>query len=219
MSKYEYIMFDLDGTLIDPKVGQVNAVDYALKYFNINEQDKEKLCKFIGPPLKESFAKYYNFNDEQIIIGIEKYREYFLKQGIREANVYDGIIKMLKNLKANGQKSIIVTSNPTSFAEKIAEIYEFKDYMFDICGSNLDGSRVLKQEIIEYAISKNNIKDKTGIVMVGDRINDIMGAKNAKVDSIGVLYGYGSIEEMNEAMPKYQVKTVEELEDFLINQK
>lgn len=216
MSKYKYIIFDLDGTLIDPKVGQINSVAYALQYFNINETNKEMLCKFIGPPLKESFAKYYNFNNNQIKIGIEKYREYFMRKGINEANVYDGIISMLFNLKQNGKKIIIATSNPTTFAEKIADIYMLKDYLYDICGSELDGSRVLKQEIIEYAISKNKIKNKDEIIMVGDRSHDINGAKQVKIDSIGVLYGYGSQEEINEADPTYQVKTVKELELLLI---
>ena len=196
MSKYKYIMFDLDGTLIDPKIGQINAIDYALQYFNIDEPNKESLCKFIGLPLKESFVKYYSFNNEQVKIGIEKYREYILNKGLKEANVYNGIIKMLN---------------------KCTNIYGFKDYLFDICGSNLDGTRVIKQELIEYAISKNNIKDKTSIVMVGDRISDIIGAKSTQIDSIGVLYGYGTAEEMEEAMPNYKVKTVEELEKILMS--
>ena len=217
MSKYKYIMFDLDGTLIDPKIGQINAIDYALQYFNIDEPNKESLCKFIGLPLKESFVKYYSFNNEQVKIGIEKYREYILNKGLKEANVYNGIIKMLNKLKESGKKAIIVTSNPTSIAEKCTNIYGFKDYLFDICGSNLDGTRVIKQELIEYAISKNNIKDKTSIVMVGDRISDIIGAKSTQIDSIGVLYGYGTAEEMEEAMPNYKVKTVEELEKILMS--
>lgn len=216
MNKYKYIIFDLDGTLIDPKVGQINSVKYALKHFDINESNEEKLCKFIGPPLKESFSKYYNFNETQIKVGIEKYREYFIERGIKEANVYNGIIPMLSILKQNGKKIIIATSNPTPFAEKIVQIFKFKDYLYDICGSELDGTRVLKQEVISYAVNKNHIKEKNNIVMVGDRIHDINGAKSVKIDSIGVLYGYGSQKEINEAQPTYQVKTVKELEQLLL---
>lgn len=215
--KYKYIIFDLDGTLINPKVGQINSVKYALKYFNIDVKNKEKLCKFIGPPLKESFAKYYHFNDEEINIGIKKYREYFLEKGIKEQQLYEGIIPMLKELQRNGGKAIIATSNPTPFAEKIAELFNIKEYLYDICGSNLDGSRVFKEEILSYILDKNSIKkDKKDVVMIGDRLHDIVGAKKVGIDSIGVLYGYGSKEEIDEANPTYKIKTVEELKKLLI---
>ena len=120
MSKYEYIIFDLDGTLIDPKIGQINSVDYALKSFNIYEPNKEILSKFIGPPLKESFAKYYNFNEEQIEKGIEKYREYFISKGLKQAKLYDGILEMLQEFYLSNRKMLIATSYPTAFAEEIA---------------------------------------------------------------------------------------------------
>lgn len=215
MSKYEYIIFDLDGTLIDPKIGQINSVVYALKSLNINEFNKEMLNKFIGPPLKESFAKYYNFNEEQIEKGIEKYREYFTNKGIQQAEVYDGILEMLQVLNQSKRKIIMATSNPTVFAKKIAKMYEIEKYFYDICGSNMDGSRVLKQEIIAYAIKRNNIKELDKVVMVGDRLHDIVGAKENKIDSIGVLYGYGDEKEINDAKPKYYVKTVKELKTLL----
>lgn len=133
MSKYEYIIFDLDGTLIDPKVGQINSVDYALKSFNIYEVNKEILSRFIGPPLKESFAKYYNFNKEQIEKGIEKYREYFVNKGINQAELYGGILEMLEELNRNNHKIIMATSNPTEFAIKIAKTYRIEKYFYDIC--------------------------------------------------------------------------------------
>lgn len=215
MSKYEYIIFDLDGTLIDPKIGQINSVDYALKSFNIYEPNKEILSKFIGPPLKESFAKYYNFNEEQIEKGIEKYREYFISKGLKQAKLYDGILEMLQELNHSNRKMIIATSNPTAFAEEIVKTYKIEKYFYDICGSNMDGSRVLKQEVIAYAINKNNIKELNKVVMVGDRIHDIIGAKKNKIDSIGVLYGYGSEEEFSDAKPNYYIRTVEELKILL----
>lgn len=217
MSKYKYIIFDLDGTLIDPKIGQINSVEYALKSFKINEIDKEKLCEFIGPPLKESFKKYYNFDDEQIERGIEKYREYFIAKGLNEAEIYEGILEMLQELNQNRQKIIIATSNPTPFAEKIVKTYGIEKYFYDICGSNMDGSRVLKEEIIAHVIEKNNINEIDKIVMVGDRIHDIIGAKKNNIDSIGVLYGYGTEEEINNAKPNYYAKTVNELKNLLKN--
>ena len=215
MSKYKFIIFDLDGTLIDPKEGQINSVKYALKSFGINEEDENKLCKFIGPPLKESFKKYYNFNEQQIDIGIQKYREYFMEKGIKEAVLYNGITTMLNTLKENGKKIIIATSNPTSFAKQIARMYKIDNYLFDICGSKLDGSRVTKSEILSYVIDKHKIKNKNEAIMVGDRIHDILGAQGIKIDSVGVLYGYGMKEEIDEAKPTYKVNTVQELEDLL----
>lgn len=217
MSKYEYIIFDLDGTLIDPKIGQINSVDYALKSFDIYEFNKEILSRFIGLPLKESFAKYYNFNEEQIEKGIKKYREYFINKGIEQAEIYDGVLEMLQELNKNNLKVIMATSNPTLFARKIAKTYRIEKYFYDICGSNMDGSRVLKQEIIAYAIKRNNIKELEKVVMVGDRLHDIVGAKENKIDSIGILYGYGSEKEINDAKPNYYVKTVEDLKVLLID--
>ena len=177
MSEYKYVIFDLDGTLIDPKVGQINSVKNALKYFGINEKNESKLCKFIGPPLKESFAKYYNFNNEQIEIGIREYREYFMKKGIKEANLYYGIIKMLDTLNKKGKKLIIATSNPTSFAVTIAKIYKINSYLFDICGSKLNGSRVTKPEILSYVLEKNKIINKDEVVMVAIECMIFMGQK------------------------------------------
>lgn len=122
---------------------------------------------------------------------------------------------MLQELNHSNRKMIIATSNPTAFAEKIAKTYKIEKYFYDICGSNMDGSRVLKQEVIAYAINKNNIKELNKVVMVGDRIHDIIGAKKNKIDSIGVLYGYGSEEEFSGAKPDYYVRTVQELEMLL----
>ena len=215
MSKYEYIIFDLDGTLIDPKIGQINSVEYALKSFNIHEFNKEILSKFIGPPLKESFAKYYNLKEEEIEKCIQKYREYFIDKGIEQAKVYDGIFEMLQELNQSNRKIIMATSNPTAFAKKIAKIYKLEKYFCDICGSNMNGSRVLKQEVIAYAMKKNNIKELDKAVMVGDRLHDIVGAQKNKIDSIGVLYGYGSEKEIKDAKPNYYVKTVEDLKILL----
>lgn len=134
---------------------------------------------------------------------------------MKQAKLYDGILEMLQELNHSNRKMIIATSNPTVFAEKIAKTYKIEKYFYDICGSNMDGSRVLKQEVIAYAINKNNIKELNKVVMVGDRIHDIIGAKKNKIDSIGVLYGFGSEDEFGGTKPDYYVRTVKELEMLL----
>lgn len=212
----EYILFDLDGTITDPKVGITKSVEYALNKFNIEVDNLDDLCKFIGPPLTESFIKFYNFSEDDAKKGVEYYREYFKETGIFENYVYEGFEDLLIKLKDNNKNLIVATSKPQVFAVKILEHFGLKKYFDFIAGSNLDGTRVNKNEVIEYAIEECNIKDLSKAIMVGDREHDIIGANKVGIDSIGVLYGFGNHDEFNNNGATYIVENISELSSLLV---
>lgn len=213
--KYDYILFDLDGTITDSKTGIINSVLYSLSKFNIKVQDITSLESFLGPPLSYSYENFYNFSKEDATLAIEYYREYFSTKGKFENTPYSGIKEVLAKLKAKNKKLIIATSKPTFFTKQILEHFKLTDYFDFIVGSNLDGTLSLKEEVISYAIEKFNIAREAAI-MIGDRVFDIEGAKKNNIASIGVLYGYGSFDEINKAHPDYIVNTVDELLDILL---
>lgn len=208
---YHTILFDLDGTLTDSGPGITNSVAYALKKWNIEEKDINVLRKFVGPPLDASFAKYYGFSKEKCVQAIQYYREYYLTKGIYENQVYDGMEDLLKWLRDTGRRAIVATSKPEPSAIHVLEYFHIDSYFDIIAGATMDGSRVEKSDVIRYALDRAGIRDLSGVVMVGDRENDIQGAKANGLDSIGVLYGYGSREELEEAGAMQIAETVEDL--------
>lgn len=210
------LLFDLDGTLTDPGVGITKSVKYALDYFNIHTQNLKEHYRFIGPPLLQSFMKYYGFSEEQAQTGVEKYREYFRDTGIFENEPYQGIDRLLDCLSKAGRRLIVATSKPKVFADRILERFNLMQYFDMVCGSELDGTRVNKGEVIRYALDKAGIVDLGKVIMIGDREHDIIGAKEAGIDSIGVLFGYGSYDELHGAGATYIVDTVEELKNLLL---
>jgi len=216
MATYDVVMFDLDGTLTDPKIGITKSVQYALSKFNIFEDNLDNLEPFIGPLPAESFQKYYSFKESRARQAAMFYREYFSKFGIYENVVYPGIPDLLMQLYRTRKKLIVATLKPTLFAEKILKRLELSDYFTLIVGSNLDGTRSSKAEIIQYVLSELPGILKQNIIMVGDHEQDIIGANNNGIDSIAVAYGYGSIEELQNANPTYFANSVEDLR-VLIN--
>lgn len=212
---YDVVLFDLDGTLTDPKEGITKSIQYSLKSFGI-EEDLDNLEQFIGPPLHDSFKDYYNFDDEKATKAVEKYREYFSDKGIFENKIYENIKEVLEVLYKNGKILLVATSKPTVFAETILEYFRIDKYFRYIAGSNLDGTRVNKNEVIEYVLELCNVTDKEKVIMVGDRKYDIIGANKVGIDSIGVLYGYGSIDEISTSNPTYIAENTLSIKDILI---
>ncbi|SES16493.1 phosphoglycolate phosphatase [Gracilibacillus ureilyticus] len=216
MSHYQVILFDLDGTLSDPKTGITKSVQYALEKLNIVEPFLDKLECFIGPPLHVSFAEFYNMDEENIQKAIEWYRERFKEKGMYENELYEDIPELLKLLKERQYTLAVATSKPTVFAEKILQYFHIDQYFDLIVGSNLDGTRSAKAEIIQYIIDKYKQYELADFIMIGDRKHDIIGANNCGVDSVGVTYGYGSFEELNGTKPAYIVNSVAELKNLLL---
>lgn len=213
---YDIILFDLDGTITDSKLGITKSVQYSLKYFGIVENDLNKLDKFVGPPLMESFQVYYKFDEIKATEAMMKYREYYKVKGIFENEVYQRIPELLEELIKSGKKLILATSKPTVFAEEILEYFDLYKYFSFVAGSNLDGTRVNKCEVIAFALKNCEWKNLDKIVMIGDRKHDIIGARQVGIASIGVLYGYGSREEMEEEAPTNIVESVEGLKKLLL---
>ena len=169
MKDYQYILFDLDGTLTNSQLGITTCVAYALEDFGIHTENLEELRKFIGPPLKESFIKYYDMTDEEGNKAVEKYRERFATVGLYENEVYEGVPEVLSKLKEQGKTLIVATSKPTVYSEKILKHFGLKDYFTFIAGSELDGTRVNKAEVIQYALEQNGITYLNKVVMIGDK--------------------------------------------------
>ncbi|MBQ8764137.1 MAG: HAD family hydrolase [Clostridia bacterium] len=211
---YNTVLFDLDGTLTDPGQGITNSVAHALKKFGIEVEDKKELYKFIGPPLHDSFMKYYGFSDEEAEKAIVYYREYFRDIGIFENAVYDGIENLLKGIKASGRKIILATSKPEEFAVRILVHFGLDKYFDCMAGATMDTSRSKKGDVIAYALKESGCKAEDA-VMIGDRLHDILGAKENGLDSIGVLFGYGDREELENAGADYIAETVEDIIKFI----
>lgn len=196
---YQNLLFDLDGTLTDPGIGITNSVAYALEKYGIKTNDRTQLYKFIGPPLQDSFERFYGFSKEDAKMAVQYYREYYKETGIFENKLYDGMEHLLQSLCEAGKKLFVATSKPEAFAVQILEYFSVNQYFTYIAGSNMDGTRSKKEEVIVYALKAGKIQDLSSAVMIGDREYDVTGAKKAGIDSIGVLFGYGSRKELEAA--------------------
>lgn len=212
----KYILIDLDGTITDPMVGITKSVQYALKDFHIYIEDLNSLCKYIGPPLRTSFMEYNHLNEEEAERAVAKYREYYTDKGIFENEVYEGISELFERLREAGKILIVATSKPEQFAKIIMEHFNLSKYFDDICGATMDNTRDSKEKVIRYALEKNQITDYSEAVMVGDRLHDVEGAKAVGLPCIGVLYGYGSRQEHEEAGADKIAQTVDELYDIIM---
>ena len=208
------ILFDLDGTLTDPFLGITRSVAYSLKSFGLEVDDLETLKPFIGPPLDVSFREYYHMDEAQSWEAVEKYREYFSKKGLFENKVYEGMEDFLQSLMNMDMKLYVCTSKPEVFAKEILDHFSLTPYFTGIYGATLDGSLKNKGDVIAHCIKQEqlNIQD---CMMVGDRQHDIVGAHQNQIPCIGVLYGYGSLEEFQEYHCDYIAKDLIELKKII----
>ena len=214
--KYQWIFFDLDGTLTDPAVGITGGVMYALEQFGIHEPHREKLYPFIGPVLTESFRKHYQFTQEQALEAAGYYREYYGRAGKFENQVYDGIPKMLRELKDAGKELFVATLKGEEFAREILEHFGLAGYFTEIAGQKVDGLETPKSQIIQGILKRRGIDPQGRAVMVGDREQDITATREAGILDIGVLYGYGGREELEAAGAACIALGVEELRKELL---
>lgn len=211
MLDYKYVFFDLDGTLSDSAPGIIDSVLYSLEKMGVSEPDRASLTKFVGPPLMESFSKYYGFDGGAQDLAIEHFREYYREKGIYGNTMYAGIPEMLDAVASAGKRLAVATSKPEVFARQILERYGIADRFDFIAGSVFDKSRIQKQEVISYAMDNLGIRDPKSVLMVGDRAHDVVGAAACGVDCMGVLFGYGSKKELEDAGAAYIAATVQDI--------
>ena len=216
MRNYDIILFDLDGTLTDSAQGILNSVRYACRKLGLEMPSEATLRKFLGPPLIESFRTLLGLHDADAERALTAFREYFPVTGIFENEVYDGVPALLADLKAAGKTVLLVTSKPEEYAKRIMEHFDLAQYCDFICGATLDETRTDKAEVIAYALATAGITDKAGVVMVGDREHDVLGAKKNGLPCIGAVYGYGTAEELTAAGAAVLAETVEELHKLLL---
>ena len=211
--KYQIVLFDLDGTLTESGIGITRSVAYALRKHGIEEPDQKKLDRFVGPPLIDGFIQFYGFTADQARQAVDDFREYYAVKGIFENRVYDGVVPMLEGLKAAGVRCILATSKPEGYAMQIMERFGLMPYFDRVAGATMDEKRTEKAEVIAYALE--GIPQDSRVLMVGDREHDILGARANGLDSVGVLYGYGSREELEAAGATYIAAAAEEILNFI----
>jgi phosphoglycolate phosphatase len=217
-SDCEIILFDLDGTLTDSKLGIIKSAQYALAKFGIAVADPEELLPFVGPPLHDSFREFYGFTDSKTRQAVVYYRERYARNGMFENEVYPEIPELLAKLARRGKRLFIATSKAEVFARQIVEHFQLDRYFEAVVGSNLDGTRTTKAEVIGEVITGFGLEQyRDRMVMVGDRKYDLIGAQANRIAAIGVTYGYGATEELNQYESTAIAGSVAELARLLID--
>ncbi len=217
MKKYKAILFDLDGTLTESGIGITKSVQQALERMGKPEPDLDKLRVFVGPPLKEQFMKYAGFTEEEAEQAIRLYRERYTTVGLFENAVYDGVEDMLKNLKEGGYVLAVASSKPEVFVKQILEYFHLDHYFIEMVGSELNGGRSRKSEVVEEALLRLGLKgDREHVLMVGDKEHDVFGAREAGMNCVAVTWGYGTAEELAESQPMLTIDDPDQLVKYLI---
>ncbi len=212
---YKAILFDLDGTLTDSGEGITKSVQYALEKVGKPEPDLQKLRIFVGPPLLEQFQEYAGIDEETARKAVEIYRERYAPVGIYENELYLGIPEMLSGLKQRGYKLAIASSKPENFVKIVAEYFHIDSYFDEMVGSEPEGRRTNKTEVIEETLKRLGFSEhRDQVIMVGDKEHDVFGARCAGLECIAVSYGYGNEEELKNAHPFKIVNSAEEILDF-----
>lgn len=214
MKKYKCLLFDLDGTVTDSSEGIINSIIYALEKMDVTITDKEVLKKFVGPPLMDSYKKYFAFTQKEAELGLKLYREYFSEKGIFENRLFDGMDNLLKDLFEKGYQLILATSKPDVYALQILKHFNIEKYFKYVSACPMDEANTTKLDVIKTALEMSDIKNNDEILMIGDTTFDITGARICGIDSLGVLYGTDTAEELKNAT--YLSKDVEGIRKILL---
>lgn len=214
--KYRYFFMDLDGTLSDSSKGITKAVAYALHKMGIVENDLNSLKKFIGPPLVDSFAEFYDLSEEDTKQAILYFKEYYSVTGMYENELYPGMKHLLDSVNEHGGTVVVATSKPEDIAKTIIEYFKITNQFQLICGSAGEFSRNRKDQVIAYALQELKLTPDQAI-MIGDRKHDILGADKNQMESVGVLFGFGDRKELEAAGADYIAESVTDLEQLMIS--
>lgn len=215
---YKTVLFDLDGTITDSEPGIIACVQHALRQFGIEVEDPKTLRPFIGPPLRDSFREYFQMTPEEAEQATEFYRQRYAPIGKFECSVYPGIPQLLRRLHETGRTVILATSKPEGFAREILEHFDLLQYFDLIGGATLDGSRDTKEAVLQYILDSGHVPDRQDAVMIGDTKFDMIGAAAFSLPAVGVLYGFGSRQELEENGALFLARDAAELERYLFEE-
>lgn len=216
MSRYRILLFDLDGTLMDTAPGILRIVRYTMDKMGLEEP--ENIRRFLGPPLFRSMKDFCGLDDERAWEAVKIYRSKYPVDGLFESEKFEGVEDMLKALTDNGYVLGVATSKPEPFARSLLEHFDMAKYFAFIGGSGVDGARDTKREVIEYVLDALKVTDRSEVLMIGDRQHDIIGAKECGLDSLYVLWGYGSREEAEECGAPAAAETPAECRGYIMSQ-
>ena len=216
---YQYLLFDLDGTLTNPKEGITKSVQYALHHFGIDVDDPDTLTSYIGPPLIPSFMEFHGLTQEQALEALQVYRQRFASVGLFENEVLEGVPEMLCALKQKGRFLAVASSKPEAYVIRILEHFDLLQYFDEVVGASMDEKRSAKKDVIEEALHRmGKTPGDRNVLMVGDRMHDIEGARLCGLDSLGVYTGFAADGELEAAGATYVFHSIRSMADFLLKE-
>ncbi len=216
MPNFSHILFDLDGTLTNPRLGIGNSLRYALRQMQIDGYSDEILERFVGPPLQDGFKNLFGLDDRNTNLAVEHFRTYFGEKGLYENIPYPGIMELLEELQLSGKRIFVVTSKLEKYAKMIIRHFEFDRYVEDLIGAESNGEHSGKGQLIAKLLNRYQIIPSQSVVMIGDTPYDMIGAKENQISSIAVSYGFGTQETLSACIPEFMVDSVEELTELLL---
>ena len=216
MREKDILLFDLDGTLTDSTEGILNCLRYALERMGF--EYPEDTNRFLGPPLYFSFAEFCGMNGEQVQEAVRIFRERYSVTGLFENRVYEGIPEMLDRLKKGGKRLMVATSKPEVYAVRIFNRFGLSQFFEIVGGADINGTRNNKDEVIEYVLARSDAADRSRVLMIGDRKQDVDGAHSTGIECMGILWGFGSAEELTEAGADFIAQTPREAADMLLKE-
>ena len=216
---YQYLLFDLDGTLTNPKEGITKSVQYALHHFGIDVDDPDTLTSYIGPPLIPSFMEFHGLTQEQALEALQVYRQRFASVGLFENEVLEGVPEMLCALKQKGRFVAVASSKPEAYVIRILEHFDLLQYFDEVVGASMDEKRSAKKDVIEEALHRmGKAPGDRNVLMIGDRMHDIEGARLCGLDSLGVYTGFAADGELEAAGATYVFHSIRSMADFLLKE-
>lgn len=222
MKEYDIIAFDLDGTLTNPERGLVEGFEYAFKKLGVDYGSRESLKRFIGPPLIETWMPEFGFTYDEAERAVILFREYYNIYGWWDNEIYPGIRELLEALKMAGKKIVLTTSKPEDTAEDVLRLFDIRKYFDFVGGASSHKTREKKSEVIDYVLASvgvgSDVAKREKCILIGDRVYDAVGAKECGIDSLGVLWGHGSAEEIATSGFTYTAKTPKEVKELILGE-
>lgn len=216
MPHFSHILFDLDGTLTNPRLGIGNSLKYALNQLQLDGYSEQILERFIGPPLQDGFKNLFGLSERNTQLAVEHFRNYFGEKGLYENEPYPGITELLEELHFSGRKVFVVTSKLEKYAWMIVRHFGFDRYINDLIGAEATGKHSGKGQLINELMLRNRIHSSSLVAMIGDTHYDMIGAKENEISGIAVGYGFGTPETLSCCTPDYLVDSVDELAELLL---